>query len=289
MKRFLLVPLALAAALAATPASLRALSDTEAEAGRAVVKRYADTIISVNLVVTLSITVGDKSMPPQEARLEVNGTVMSPAGLTVTSLSAIDPRGATLARLRGTPGVAGRNIEMAETEFKEVKLRLPDGTEIAARVVLKDADTDLAFIAPETGGRIFPSVNLQNAARPEILGTYFCVRRAGRDLQRVPLVNAATVEGLVERPRQFFLVAGAAVGSPVFDARGAILGLCVEHLNGGRGTGLVVLPSSQVAEIAKQAAVEAAKPPPEPAPSDDSKSDADTSAPAAKTAAKPSP
>ena len=286
MKRFLLPSLLLA--LAAGPLPLRALTDSEATAGRAVVKRYADSIISVNLVITLNITVGDRTMPPQEVRREVNGTVVSPSGLTVTSLSLIDPRAATMASLRA--GAGGRNVQMSDTQFKEVKLRLPDGTEIAARVVLKDADTDLAFIAPDptaAAGRIFPSVDLQSAAEAQVLNTYFDVLRASRELQRVPLVTATTVTGIVERPRRFYLVTAEAAGTPIFDEAGAVLGLCVQHMNAGRATGFVVLPSSQVAEIAKQAAAEAAKPAPEPAPAaDDTKGAAETAPASAAPAAK---
>jgi S1-C subfamily serine protease len=281
MKRFLLPSLALVLALGAAP--LRALTNEEAIAGRAVVKRYADSIISVNLVITLNITVGDRTMPPQEVRREVNGTVVSPSGLTVTALSLIDPRSATLDRLRANPAAAKSNIQMSDTQFKEVKLRLPDGTEIAARVVLKDADTDLAFIAPDpaaAAGRIFPSVDLQNAAEAQVLDTYFDVLRASRDLQRVPLVTATTVTGIVERPRRFFLVTAESAGTPIFDRAGAVLGLCVQHMNAGRPTGFVVLPSSQVAEIAKQAAVEAAKPAPDPGPAADDAKPAAAPAPA---------
>jgi len=91
-------------------------------------------------------------------------------------------------------------------------------------------------------------------------------------------VDASTVQGIIEHPRQFFLLTSESPGSPVFDGKGAILGICVQHMSAGRAVRLVVLPSSQVAEIAKQAAVEAAKPPPEPAPepasaADDAKAD----------------
>ena len=40
--------------------------------------------------------------------------------------------------------------EIVSSEFKEVKLRLANGKEVPARFVLKDADLDLAFMAPET-------------------------------------------------------------------------------------------------------------------------------------------
>jgi hypothetical protein len=276
MKRFSSLWPALFLILATGPSSLQALTDSEAAAGRALVKRYADSIISVSLVLTLNITVGDRTMPPQEVRDEQNGTVISTTGLTVTSLSTIDPRAATLARLRA--GAGGRAIQIADTEFKEVKLRLPDGTEIPARVVLKDPDTDLAFIAPDaaaSAGHTFTPVDLEHAAKAEVLGTYFDVIRAQRELQRLPLVNTTTIQGIVEHPRPFYLATTEAPGTPVFDAQGAVLGLCVQHMNGGRAIRPVILPSSQVAEIAKQAAVEAAKPAPEPAPAaEDLKPDA---------------
>ncbi len=270
MKRLLLA--LCAAALLAGPVSLHALTDAEAQAGRAVVKRYADAVISIELVITLNISMGDRTMPPREVRLEVNGTVISPNGLTVTSLAAIDPRAAVDTSRAGPNGA---RLQFGDTQFKEVKLRLPDGTEIPARVVLKDADTDLAFVAPDAAaaGRAFAAVDLQNAAKGELLASYFDVTRANRDLQRVPVVTPSTILGIVEKPRRLYLVGDQAGGCPVFDPRGAVLGLCVRHIANGRAGGFVVLPAQLVAETAQQAAAEAAKPAPEAA-ADDGKPDA---------------
>src|SRR5687768_12071626 len=161
MKRLCSI-LAIAAPLAAFPWSLSAAPEAQAAAGRALVKRYADAIVGVELVVTIKVKMGDREAQPRELRIEVNGTVISPSGLTVTTLAQVDPQ-ATMEALRASAGTSGgRMQEIVGSEFKEVKLRLADGKEVPARFVLKDVDLDLAFMAPEltpeNADRKFPYV-----------------------------------------------------------------------------------------------------------------------------------
>ena len=258
--------LLLALALMSAPAGLRALPDSEAKVGRDLVKRCADSIVGVEMVVTLKMTLGDRAMPPRENKIDINGTVLNSAGLTVTSLAAIDPR-TQLEAMRGMMAAGGR-LEISDTDYKEVKLRLADGTEVPARVVLKDGDLDLAFIAPDpaAGKRDFTSVKLDDAAEGVVLNNYFIVSRAPKALQRVPLVRPSLVAGIVEKPRRMYLLTDQQLGCPVFDQQGRVLGVSVQNLSGGRSSGLVVLPAADVAEIAKQAAAEAERPPaPKPA------------------------
>ena len=256
MKRLLPLLVALAAA------PLSAASPTEAEAGRAIVQRYADAIVGVELVVTVKIKMGDREQPPQERRIEVNGTVISPDGLTVTSLAAVDPQ-VSFDAIRAQQGGA-RGMELVGAEFKEVKLRLADGKEVPARFVLKDADLDLAFMAPETAepDRKYPHVNLADAAEGVVLGRYFFVSRAAKTLQRVPLVRATDMVGLVEKPRRLFLIADQSLASPVFDQQGRVLGILLQHFASGRPSGVVALPAADIADMAKQAAAAQAAPKP---------------------------
>src|SRR5688500_664638 len=173
----------------ATATTCVAAEDALAAAGRALVKRYADAIVSVELVVTLKVKMGEKEAPPREQRIEVNGTVISPTGLTVTTLGQVDPQ-ATLEALRAGAGGGGRGVEIVGSEFKEVKLRLANGTEVPARFVLKDADLDLAFMAPEVtpenAAREFPYVKLDEFTDGALLGDFFYVGRAAKIQQRVP-------------------------------------------------------------------------------------------------------
>ncbi|HEY4989996.1 MAG TPA: hypothetical protein VII09_09325 [Opitutaceae bacterium] len=233
-----------------------AVTDSEAAAGRALVKRYADSIVSVEVVVTIRMTVGEHAMPPRENKVEVNGTVLTPSGLTVAVLSMIDPKG-SLEAMRASRG-GDQKIEIGETEFKEVKLRRANNTEVPAVIVLKDPDLNLIFIAPlpdaAAPGRTFPCISLDQAATGEVLGNYFFVSRVPKNLQRVPIVRLTTVMGIVEKPRKMFLLTDQALGVPIFDAAGLVLGISTQYLENDRPSGPVVLSAADVAELAAQAA-----------------------------------
>jgi hypothetical protein len=259
MNRLTTVALA-SAFLLPVPACLQAAPETDAVAGRALVQRYADAIIGVELVVTIKVKMGDREAPPQERRIEVNGTVISPSGLTVTSLAGVDPQ-VQFDAMRAQQG--GRAPELVGADFKEVKLRTADGREVPARFVLKDADLDLAFMAPETpdAGREYPHVKLEEAAEGTLLSDYFFVARAPKTLQRVPLIRGSEMMGVVEKPRRLFLLTEQALGSPMFDAKGRVLGISLQHFANGRPTGIVVLPAADIADMAKQAALIQQAPP----------------------------
>lgn len=231
---------------------LGAAPQSDALAGRAIMNRYADAIVGIELVVTLRVKMGDREAPPREQRIEVNGTVISPTGLTVTTLAAVDPQ-ATLEAMRGSSGARG--MEIVGSEFKEVKLRLADGKEVPARFVLKDADLDLAFMAPEANGtgKEYPHVKLEDAADGGVLNSYYYVARAPKTLQRVPLVRHTEIMGVVEKPRRLYLLNDQSPGTPVFDPAGKVLGITLQHFANGNRTGLVVLPSADIADMAKQA------------------------------------
>jgi hypothetical protein len=249
--------LVLAAAISALPAPRALASDEDATNGRALVKQYADSIVSVEVVATIRLTVGDHALPPRENKVEENGTVLTSSGLTVSVLSAIDPHDAMEAMINSR-GAGGQKIEIGETEFKDVKLRLANNTEVPAVIVLKDPDLNLIFIAPLSDAanppRKFSNVSLEKSTTGEVLGDYFVVSRAAKSLQRVPVVRKTTVMGIVEKPRQMFIMSEQALGVPVFDPTGLILGISTQYLDNGRPGPHVVLTAADIAELATQAA-----------------------------------
>jgi hypothetical protein len=276
----------LATLVTATPALA---SDSDAAAGRALVKQYADTVVAVEAVATIRLTVGEHAMPPRENKVEENGTVLSSTGLTVTMLSGFDPHDQMEAMFR--QGAGGQKVEIGETEFKDVKLRLANNTEIPAVIVLKDPDLNLIFVAPLTDAttpqRKFSSVSLDKSVKGEVLGDYFVVSRAPKSFQRVPIVRKVTVAGIVEKPRRMYIINEQPQGVPIFDPSGMILGIAIQYLDNGRPLGYhVVLTADDVAELATQAA---AVKPEDMEPKDSSTGPGGDSQPSAEAPATPKP
>jgi S1-C subfamily serine protease len=233
---------------AALAAPLSAATEAEAALGREIVKKNADSIVAVELVVNSGSGRGGGGRGGSgEQKVEVNATVISPTGLTVTSLAAIDPR---VGRGRGSS-------DNSDSEFKEVKLRLADNTEIPAMVVLKDAELDLAFIAPIAGtgpAKTYPYLNLEDAGKAEVLGTYFDMTRLPKNMQRTPVIQVVSVLAMIEKPRKLILTTDQTLGCPVFDMKGKPLGIALAYLSNNTAIQIVVVPAEDIIDMAKQAA-----------------------------------
>jgi len=240
---------------------LSALPPEEAAAGRKIAHRCADAIVNVEVVARVTIAIGAHATTPREGRFETNGTVVTPEGLTLTSLSQIDPRGAAESAVHGLVLPDGQQAKVAETQFLDVKLRLADGTALPARIVRTDRDLDLAFLAPLAqpgqAPRKFACLPLVNAAEPVLLANYFVVSRGPASLERVVEVHAATLEAVVESPHRAFLPSGSVAGCPMLDSSGRLLGICLAQIVDGRPnlvngrSSSIVLPTAAVAEVAR--------------------------------------
>jgi len=250
---------------AASPAA--PAEQSAANPAQALVKRYAGALVHINLVVSLKVTAAGQALPAREIKRDVVGTVVSPAGLIVLSLAALDPS-EMLEGTRINTAKGPVQLEAVGSEFKAVKIRRPDGSEVAARVVMKDNDLDLAFVAPVQPDALSPYVfvDLANEATPELLGTGYVLSRASRAFQSAPVIQRSDIISILEKPRRRLLVQTAAASCPMFDAEGRVYGICVRQMAGGRLAGTYVLSAADVAEVAKQAAAEAAKPIEQPAP-----------------------
>jgi hypothetical protein len=97
-------------------------------------------------------------------------------------------------------------------------------------------------------------VNLSEPATGTVLADYFLVSRQSKALQRTAIVRVTEITGIVEKPRRFFLMTDQSLATPVLDPQGKVLGISLQHFANGRPTGLVVMPSEDIADMAKQAA-----------------------------------
>ena len=223
---------------------------------RNLLANHANCVTWVSATVRLEISAGGRSMPPQEQKLEALGTIIAEDGLTVLSLSRVDPTAALLSRMR-TPGAS------VNVNYTEVLILMQDGTEVPARLVLKDSDLDLAFVLPikqKKDNEEFKDVVFSHVPRsqkvksklPQALDEVVSLGKLGRNLYRQSTLRKGWVNAVIEKPRKYFVIENTSPGTPVFDRDGGWLGIVVYKMDRGRPTSLVTLPADDIEEIAEQ-------------------------------------
>lgn len=242
------------------------------EAERAVFKKWQAVVATVRLVVKTRMVMGGREMQSSEDEVETPATIVDPSGLAIVSLSALNP-GGMFQRLMSN--VAGAQAKMeVESTPADVKLRFPDGQEVSARVVLRDTDLGLAFVKPSEA---LPSpataLDMTAGVPVEVLDDVIIVSRLGKAAGWEPSAIIDRVQAIVTTPRRFYVPATssplAGWGVPVFSRDGKPVGVLLMRLAAteGRGgpfammtnpgsTGLLpmILPASDIAAVAKQAA-----------------------------------
>jgi hypothetical protein len=239
---------------------------------REILDANKDAIVTVKLVVTTRFIMMGRDTNKQENTSEVTGTVLDPSGLTVLSHFATDPTSA-MHQSAMDMGEGEKMQFKIESDISDVKIVRADGSEVPARIVLKDKDLDLAFVKPkEKAEAAFPHVKFAPASAPGILDDIVAIGRMGREVKRVNSVALGYIQAVVEKPRTFyicdFMIGYSSMGCPVFNARGETLGLSVMRMNQGGGGGFgmmggmmpVVLPADQLLEVAQQAAAAKGEP-----------------------------
>ena len=243
-----------------------ALADDGAVAGRKILAKNQDAVVTVRLVVSYNVSYGGRDQQ-SESKTDAVGTVIDPGGLTVISLTTIDPSAMIKARQRAAP----QDLKV-ETEVKDVKIVLADDTELPAEIVLRDKDLDLVFLRPtEKPAQPLPALDLTKPGQPQVLDEVVCLNRLGKIANRVVTVSLERVDALVTKPRPFYVLSpggSSGVGSPVFALTGAPLGIILirNSANGGEanaasqfsgsgGLGYmpIIVPAADIIEDAKQA------------------------------------
>jgi S1-C subfamily serine protease len=258
-----LILAALLAGFFITPAC--AAEDLLITQAKKVFAEQQDSVIWISVVAKISLQAeGGKeavNIPDREQKNETLGTFIDSTGLAVTALSSIDPSREYNGReVRTRDGVV--KIE-ANVVLKEVRVTMPDGTEIPADVVMRDVDLDLAFLriksgAKEAKGVSFKSVDLKNAANVNVSDDVITISRNDEVLNRVASVARGQITSVTKKPREFLRATGANLGCPTFAPDGKLVGIAVNRTVRGKSSQTVIIPSADVLEIAEQA--RAAKP-----------------------------
>ena len=245
--------------------------ENQAVAGRKILDSARDAVIKIKLVVQQKMLVNGKEAQNSEETKEATGMVIDPSGLVVVSLSEVDPEKLMDSIMKNM----AKGMKM-ETKFqvKDVKLILPDESEIDAAIVLRDKDLDLAFIRPtQKVAKPLAAVDLLKQAKPQVLDDVLVVKRLAKVANHEPAAVMCRIAAIVRKPRLFYIPAGEGalenMGTPVFAMDGNLVGLIVLRimetpgggglsamLGGAGGMGLtpVVLPAADIVEAARQAA-----------------------------------
>ena len=237
-------------------------------AARGVVKMWQDAIVNVRVVLKTRMSVGGREMQSSDDAIETVATVIDPSGLAVMSLGSLNPA-AMMNRVMGAAGGGQQRMELT-SEPTELKMRWPDGREVAAKIVLRDEDLDLAFIRPTAkADKPVVAIDLADAGRPVLLDQVIVLSRLGRVGGWTAGASLVDIGAIIEKPRTFFVLGNAAgsMGTPAFLPNGKVVGLLtlrqvdpgragmMAMMGGTEALGLlpVVLPAADVLEIAKQA------------------------------------
>ena len=236
----------------------------EEAAGAAARKIFAekqDAVVWVSAVSKLTFSADGTrdsgvNIPDREQKSEALGTFIDPSGMLVTALSSIDPsRDYSGREYRTRDGIVKLD---ANAIMKEVKIVMPDGTEIPAELVMRDVDLDLAFIKPKPGakeakGVVYQALNLKEAATVGVSDDAITLSRTDEVLNRVASVWRGQITSITKKPREFLRSTSGSLGCPTFAANGRLIGINVTRSFKGKGSHTVIIPAGDVLEIAEQA------------------------------------
>jgi S1-C subfamily serine protease len=238
---------------------------------REVVRKWQAAIVNVRIVLKMRMSMGGREMQASDDPVDAVGTVIDPSGLTVLSLGALNP-GALMSRIMGSNNGGGSGEPAVEitSEPTDVKIRLADGQELPARIVLRDEDLDLAFLRPtKKPEKPLVAIDLTQSAKPALLDQVLVLTRLGRVGGWTAGASLHDIGAIIEKPRTFYVLAGStsSMGTPAFLTSGKVVGLLTlrqieagrasmaSMVGGSEGLGMlpVILPAADVLEIAKQA------------------------------------
>ena len=246
-----------AAVLLAAPLAI-ASTGTLKEKALALTASNKDSVLFISAVVEIEVTAGDNPVKKEEKKIETMGTVISADGLIVAPLSTLDVATSIDGRTVNTP--QGPIKLSAKSNTKEVKILMPDGSEVEAKVAFKDTDLDLAFIRPEKSAEVkLTPVNTKELGTLALQDDVIILGRLGKDLNREPVVMTNEVVSVVSKPRTFIKVGSQSLGMPVFDKDGKFAGIGINRFNAKGDSNEppspsgVVLPAADLMESAAQA------------------------------------
>lgn len=225
-------------------------ADETADLGRKVFDARKDTVVTMRIVIAMSFGARE-----QESEQEANATLISPDGVAVLALSAVDP-------LQMASDMNIADDEMT-SRVSSLRMILPDGSEKPAEVVLRDKDLDLAFVRlTEKPAAPLTYVDTAQTGNPQILDNVVCIMQYGRVARRSHSAFVERIEMVVEKPRLFYALGKHrdrhVVCSPVFTMADEFVGVGVMRMVSGAtepspdNIMVIIVPGAQIKALMDQ-------------------------------------
>jgi hypothetical protein len=206
-------------------ACLPAWANDTAKTGRDISKKWHDTIVPVKTVIKLRVSVEGREVENREYEIEDVAAVIDHSGLAVLSLTSIDP-----GDMLNEYATASSDKYSISSDVTSIKMILSGDNETPCKIVLRDKDLDLAFIAPTVKpDPPVAALDLGQAGRPDVLDPVIMLSRFGKIANREISVTLNRIQAIIRKPRTFYIpeqqTTGLRTGSAVFTADGKLAGV----------------------------------------------------------------
>src|SRR5262245_42894931 len=241
------VPWLMALCLTAAALPARAQTNEDRATARDLITKKGDAVVLVLATLKTRMSINGRENA-RDSPVQANATMLDSSGLAVMALSVLEP---SEAMIRGM-AAPGQQLDL-KTETTELRMRLADGREIGARIVLRDTDLDLAFLRPlEPLPAPIPAVDAA-MAKPQVMDLVIAVQRTGEPTGYRAMGTFGYVQMTVDKPRLYYITSTGQLGAPVFDSAGRFVGVTVRVAGARANPQPGVLPADDIRDIAKQA------------------------------------
>jgi S1-C subfamily serine protease len=226
-------------------------------AARDVVKKRGDAVVMVLATIKIRASIGGTEQTVDQTA-QANATILDPTGLTVLSLSSLQPDDVVTRNISRSVR-PGTKVEVT-SDPSEIRMHLADGRELPAKLVLRDEDLDLAFLRPtEPLAAPLACVDVPSAT-PSLMDLLMIVQRTSETTGWAASAAFGTVQLIIDKPQTYYQVplltagGGNGLGSPLFDTAGMFVGVVLMRSTGTKGSGAIgVLPADAIRDVARQA------------------------------------
>lgn len=230
-------------------------SPEERISARTALAKRSDAVVMVLATLKLRQSIAGREQTGDQA-VQTNATILDPSGLAVLSLSAIQPDDLRTRQLSQMVQ-PGTSVEVT-SELADLKIHFADGKELPAKIVLRDADLDLAFVRPVDALPGPVTAVDEPVAKPQLMDPVMIVQRTSEATGWKTAASFGQVLFVIDQPRTYYQVAiptaVSALGSPLFDPKGGFVGVIVYRSTGAKSSpSPAALAADDIREVAKQA------------------------------------